>query len=150
MKKILALDIAGKTGYCMGEDYGTWDFSRKGKISKGFQLLEFHTVLTEYIEQNNPDIVVYEKPGGRFYSGVRSHANFEGILLLVAEQLSIKKVKGYSAPSIKKFATGKGNASKLEVIDGVKLLGYKPKDDNQADAIALHLLTKDELKNGTF
>ena len=39
--------------------------------------------------------------------------------------------------TIKRFITGKGNASKLEVIKAVKALGHRPIDDNEADALSL-------------
>lgn len=41
-------------------------------------------------------------------------------------------------PTLKKFATGKGNATKVEVMDSVEeLYGEKFLDDNQADAYVL-------------
>ena len=143
--RILALDIAAKTGYCTEGDYGTWDFSRKGKKTKAAQMQEFYSIVQEYI--SGVDFVAYEKPGGRFYSGVRSHANFEGVLLLACSTPPKVKYKGYSATQIKKFITGKGNASKQEVIEAVEDLGYKVEDDNQADAIALYLLAKKDLSD---
>lgn len=39
--------------------------------------------------------------------------------------------------TIKRFITGKGNASKSEVIEAVKGKGFIPQDDNEADALAL-------------
>ena len=45
--------------------------------------------------------------------------------------------QGVGISTIKRHATGKGNASKQEVIDAVKAKGYSPHDDNEADAIAL-------------
>ena len=39
--------------------------------------------------------------------------------------------------TIKKHATGKGNASKTEVIDAMRALGHPVTDDNEADALAL-------------
>lgn len=45
--------------------------------------------------------------------------------------------QGVPVGTIKKHITGKGNADKLAVIKAVQALGYNPKDDNEADAIAL-------------
>ncbi len=45
--------------------------------------------------------------------------------------------EGVHVGTIKKFATGRGNASKQEVIDCMKSIGFNPKDDNEADALAL-------------
>ena len=39
--------------------------------------------------------------------------------------------------TIKKHATGKGNADKAAMVAAVRALGYEPEDDNEADAIAL-------------
>ena len=45
--------------------------------------------------------------------------------------------QGVSVGTIKQHATGKGNASKKEVMESVKAKGYQPQDDNEADALAL-------------
>ena len=39
--------------------------------------------------------------------------------------------------TIKRHATGKGNAPKEDVIRAVRAQGFLPKDDNEADALAL-------------
>ena len=39
--------------------------------------------------------------------------------------------------TIKRHATGKGNAGKAEVIAAMKALGHPVTDDNEADALAL-------------
>jgi len=44
---------------------------------------------------------------------------------------------GVPVGTIKKHIAGKGNASKNEVISSVVNLGFNPKDDNEADALAL-------------
>ena len=48
-----------------------------------------------------------------------------------------KTRQGVPVSYIKRQVTGKGNASKKEVIEAVRALGYHPQDDNEADAIAL-------------
>lgn len=45
--------------------------------------------------------------------------------------------QGISVGTIKKHATGKGNAGKPEMIAAAKARGHSPKDDNEADAIAI-------------
>ena len=45
--------------------------------------------------------------------------------------------QGVPVGTIKKHATGKGNASKDEVIGSVRARGHVPVDDNEADALAL-------------
>jgi len=39
--------------------------------------------------------------------------------------------------TIKKHATGRGNANKLMMITAMQALGHNPVDDNEADALAL-------------
>ena len=39
--------------------------------------------------------------------------------------------------TIKRHATGKGNAGKDEVIAAMRARGFAPADDNEADALAL-------------
>jgi Holliday junction resolvasome RuvABC endonuclease subunit len=39
--------------------------------------------------------------------------------------------------TIKRHATGRGNADKDAVIAAVRALGFNPEDDNEADALAL-------------
>jgi Holliday junction resolvasome RuvABC endonuclease subunit len=49
--------------------------------------------------------------------------------------------------TIKKHATGKGNAPKQAMIDAGRARGFDPADDNEADAIAL-LMWAIETKGG--
>ena len=45
--------------------------------------------------------------------------------------------QGVPVGTIKKHATGKGNAGKDDMIASVRLHGHTPVDDNEADALAL-------------
>ena len=47
--------------------------------------------------------------------------------------------QGVPVGSIKKHATGKGNADKAAMIDAARARGFSPADDNEADAIAILL-----------
>lgn len=55
--------------------------------------------------------------------------------------------EGIPVGTIKKHATGKGNASKDEMIEAMKARGHSPADDNEADALALlhYALTQQEV-----
>ena len=44
--------------------------------------------------------------------------------------------EGVPVGTIKKHATGKGNAGKEEVVKAMKAKGHTPRDDNEADALA--------------
>ena len=45
--------------------------------------------------------------------------------------------QGVPVGTIKRHITGKGNASKDQVLAAVRGLGHSPVDDNEADALAL-------------
>ena len=45
--------------------------------------------------------------------------------------------QGVPVGTIKKYATGKGNANKAAMIAAMQALGFQPADDNEADALAL-------------
>jgi hypothetical protein len=62
-----------------------------------------------------------------------------GVLKDLCIEIGVE-LASYSITEIKKDATGKGNAGKPVMI--AKAIGYKPEDDNAADAIHLYLLTK--------
>ena len=45
--------------------------------------------------------------------------------------------------TIKRFATGRGNADKAAMIAAIQARGFTPADDNEADAIAILLWLTD-------
>ena len=47
--------------------------------------------------------------------------------------------EGVPVGTIKRHATGKGNAPKQAMIDAARAKGFSPEDDNEADAIAILL-----------
>lgn len=64
------------------------------------------------------------------------------ILTAWCEERSIP-YQGIGVGTIKKHATGKGNAGKPEMIEAAKRRGHAPKDDNEADAICLAYCVRD-------
>ena len=140
---LLALDPATITGWCTSTSSGIWNCTPKSYESAGMKLIKFKSSLHELITKERIRFVVYEKPGGRFYNGVRSHSNFEGVLIAYCEERDID-YKGYSAKEIKKFATGKGNCNKEKMIEAAQKYGIDIIDDNHADALHLFYLAKKE------
>ena len=51
--------------------------------------------------------------------------------------------EGVPVGTIKRFATGKGNANKAAMIEAIRQRGFSPEDDNEADALALLLWALD-------
>ena len=141
---ILALDIATTTGWKTETSSGVWKLKQKKDDSTGMKLVRLKSYLKELITLEKIDIVVYERPAGMFKSAIITESELIGVVLLLCEELSLQ-CTAYSATEIKKFATGKGNAKKQDMIDAAVALGYNPEDDNEADAIHLYNLAKKDL-----
>jgi len=144
---ILALDIATHCGWCISKDlYGCWDLSPKRDESAGMRVIRFKAKLKTILEAENISLVVFERPGGIHKGAIIVQAELQGVLKLLCEENNIA-YKAYSATEIKKFATGKGNASKAVMIEFAKIkYEYPGTNDNEADAIHLLHLAKDDLK----
>ena len=142
---ILALDIATTTGWKTETSSGVWKLKQKKDDSTGMKLVRLKSYLKELITLEKIDIVVYERPAGMFKSAIITESELIGVVLLLCEELSLQYT-AYSATEIKKFATGKGNAKKQDMIDAAVALGYNPEDDNEADAIHLYNLAKKDLQ----
>jgi len=144
---IIALDLAEKCGWCTPTASGVWNLKPKSYESAGMKLIKFKSSLIELIQSERPDLIAYEKPGGRNYNGIRSGANFEGVLQTICLENEIN-YHGFSAGEIKKHATGKGNCNKEAMIQAAKL--YFPEtqiiDDNHADALWIFDLAKTRFK----
>ena len=140
--KILALDIATKTGWKTETASGVWNLKQNRGESDGMRLIRFKSKLREIIKLEKINMVSYERPSGRHKYSIIFVAEMVGILKSVCIELKID-FACYSSTEIKKFATGKGNCGKL--VDAAKKLGYNPLDDNEADAIFIYLLTCNSL-----
>ena len=104
--------------------------------------MRFRIWLHEICDDVKPDIIVFEQLIG--FPSQEHGPRFEHLSWLPRPSQEFcdrtrRNYQGIGVGTIKKFATGKGNAKKSAVIAAVKAWGYEPKDDNQADAIALLL-----------
>jgi Holliday junction resolvasome RuvABC endonuclease subunit len=145
---ILSLDIATKVGWAVSESiYGLWDLSIKKDESGGMKLIRFRSKLREFFKEHQVTLVVFERAAGRFASAVAHQSRLQGILEAELIDYNIQ-YRAYSATEIKKFATGKGNSGKPQMIIAAKeKYGYNGKDDNEADALHLLHLAKRDYKD---
>ncbi len=140
---ILALDLGTTTGWALrGSDghisSGSESFRPQRFEGGGMRYLRFKRWLTD-IKQCNASIdqVVFEEV--RRHAGVdaaHAYGGFMGQLTAWCEHHQIP-YQGIPVGTIKRHATGKGNASKDEMVAAVRARGHSPADDNEADAIAL-------------
>ncbi|NOX72744.1 MAG: crossover junction endodeoxyribonuclease RuvC [Alphaproteobacteria bacterium] len=154
-KTVLALDLGTTTGWALRSadgliTSGTVSFKPSRYDGGGMRYLRFQNWLSEMDRLSGPIATI-------FYEEVRRHAGtdashvYGGLMATLTAWAEMRGVpyQGVPVGTIKKHATGKGNASKAMMIEAVSAKGFFPKDDNEADAIAiLHwaLETKGGLK----
>ena len=146
--KILSLDVATKTGWCLDDKFhGVWDFKLKRGESGGMKLLRLEAKIKEAIKAyGGVDMVAIERPAGRHPAAIIHQAELIGVVKRYCNVSGIEYSE-YSASEIKKFATGKGNANKQKMVEAVEALGYTVADDNEADAIHLWRMVREEFNN---
>lgn len=140
---ILALDFGLKMGWAVyyGPDdvlYGTESFKPGRHEGGGMVWVRLRTWLRSMHEEHGPiDRVYYEEVRG--HKGTDAAHYYGGFLALTTGWCENHEIPYLGVPvqSIKKFATGRGNASKDQVRTAMLERGYEPADDNQADALAL-------------
>jgi Holliday junction resolvasome RuvABC endonuclease subunit len=142
--KILAIDPAATAGWCTQSASGIWNLKPKSYESNGMKFIKMRAAIDEIVKAEGITFIAYEKPSGRHFNGIRSHANFEGIIVAYCEEHGID-YKDFAAKEIKKFATGNGNAGKPLMISSCKeKYGFDPLDDNHADAKHLYEYAKSQ------
>ena len=149
---LLALDLGTQTGWALASrdghiTSGSQCFKPQRFEGGGMRFLRFKRWLTDLKHcTDGIDQVVFEEV--RRHAGVdaaHAYGGFMGQLTAWCEHHQIP-YQGVPVGTIKKHATGKGNASKDEVIAAVRARGHAPSDDNEADALALLYLTLDAEK----
>lgn len=153
--RILSIDPATITGWRSPTTSGVFNCSLRSNESKGMKFIKFRAYLKQIIEDDDINLVVYEKPGGRHFNGIRSHANFEGVLLQLCEDMNIE-YRDYSATEIKKYAKEKyievthspvkGHMNKDKMMQHALVIYDREFiDDNHVDAYFLYELAKSQL-----
>lgn len=140
---LLALDLGTSTGWaiCTPDERivsGTMSFRPSRYDGGGMRFLRFRSWLEQLIADANGVSAVHFEEIRRHASADSSHlyGGFLATLTAWCEQHHVA-YQGVPVGTIKRFITGKGNADKEAVIAAVKARGYRPADDNEADAIAI-------------
>lgn len=148
-KNILALDPATNCGWAHSTGpCGTWNLAVRTDESKGMRLLRMRGKLNEIHSTVGVDILVYE--AARHAASNRAlvvQSEIQGVIKLWCEDMGIE-YRGFSPTEIKKHATGKGNASKPQMLSAAKSKWSKLEipDDNTADALWILDLAQLQLK----
>lgn len=142
-RSVLALDLGTATGWAMKTPdgnivSGTQSF-RPGRFEGGgMRYLRFRRWLEELHTGAGPIGEIHFEEVRR-HAGVDASHAYGGFLATLTAWCEHQQIpySGVPVATIKKHATGKGNADKAAVIAAVRSLGHDPKDDNEADALAL-------------
>ncbi len=135
----LALDLGTSTGWALRRPdgvvvSGTASFKPGRFEGGGMRYLRF----AQWLD-------TLDVPGAVYFEEVRRHQGVDaahvyggllGTLGAWCERRSIPYA-GIPVGTIKRHATGKGNAGKHEMIAAMKAKGFSPGDDNEADALAI-------------
>lgn len=141
---LLALDLGTTTGWAVGNMVsqkvvasGTWSLKPGRYDGGGMRFVKFTARLKELYGATPFKRVAFEEV--RRHAGTDAAHVYGGLMATLqsfCETLSIP-YEGIPVGTIKKFATGKGNADKAAMMASAWKAGFDPEDDNEADAIAL-------------
>ena len=144
-RTLLAIDLGTTTGWALKSPdglitSGTVSFRPSRYDGGGMRYLRFQNWLAEMDRLSGPIATIW-------FEEVRRHAGtdaahvFGGLLATLTAWAELRGIPygGVPVGTIKKFATGKGNANKAAMMTAARPRGFSPVDDNEADAIAILL-----------
>ena len=148
---LLALDLGTACGFAIFKDGKFISGTKKLGTYKekfGARFHEFRTWLLNIIAKHNIEAVYFERVFG--HKGVEAAHCYGGFLYMLASVCFQQNIPciSFSVQAIKKFMTGKGNATKDEMIAAARQKGFNPKTDDEADAISVMLLAIEDQING--
>jgi Holliday junction resolvasome RuvABC endonuclease subunit len=157
---ILALDLGTTTGWALNTPgtpitHGFVSFKSQRFEGGGMRYLRFGRWLDE-IKASVSDVSGQGPFRAVYFEEVRRHLGVDaahvygGLLATLTAWCERYQIpyQGVPVGTIKRHATGRGKASKGEVIDAMKRLGHVVADDNEADALALLHCVTDVLSQG--
>lgn len=135
----LALDLGTKTGWALDCDgravSGVWDLKGGRYEGGGMRYLRFRRMLEEAHAANPFQMVFFEEV--RRHLGTDAAHIYGGLLATLTAWCEERKIAygGVPVATIKRHATGKGNADKGAMVRAARARGWTPVDDNEADAL---------------
>ena len=140
---VLAIDLGTTTGWALrARDqqiaHGFISLKPQRFEGGGMRFLRFKRWLSELKDMATDIHAVYFEEVRR-HAGVDAAHVYGGLMATLTTWCEHHKVpyQGVPVGTIKKHATGKGNASKDDVIAAMRALGHPVTDDNEADALAI-------------
>jgi hypothetical protein len=143
MSVTLALDLGTTTGWAIRSaggqiTSGTQSFKPGRFEGGGMRYLRFTRWLDD-LRNLTGDIGLVSFEEVRRHAATDAAHVYGGLMATLTAWCELRGIayQGIPVGTIKKHATGKGNAPKEAMIAAMQAKGYAPADDNEADALAL-------------
>ena len=117
---------------------GTMQFKPSRYEGGGMRYLRFRSWLDHLLDSSKGIAqVCFEEV--RRHAGTDAAHIYGGFLAHLSAWCELNRIpyQGVPVGTIKRHATGKGNAGKDLVIAAMRAKGFNPEDDNEADALAI-------------
>ncbi len=142
---ILALDLANKCGWAVRNRdgrilHGTEVFTPRDGWSPGQRWQRFRSWLASMVVEHQVNAIAYELViQGQGRSSVASgdvYGGFKALVELAADSHNLELHTVHVA-TVKRHWTGSGRADKREMVAEASRRGFRVRDDNDADALAI-------------
>jgi len=151
-RKVVGIDLGTHTGYAFSTDdmariefSGVQDFTPKRHEGGGMRFMRFSLWLDEFLAGDQV-IVFYEEVAS--HKGTHAAHIYGGLLALLTGHCEKRDIpyRGLPVGTVKKFATGRGNASKNDMMAHASTkFGGPVRSHDQADALWILSLGLKEL-----
>lgn len=142
-ENMLALDLAGLLGWAANPfdsvpRFGSHQLPKTGD-DVGRYIAAFDDWLQAMLDFEDPSGVIYEAPSIFMKTTPVTIEKLVGLATHTQLVCHRRGIRRWSAnPSqVKKHFTGRGNAKKPDMVSTARRCGFKVRDDNEADAIAV-------------
>jgi len=152
ISRVLGIDPGTYCGFALLDEgeriaSGTWDLSIGRHESAGMRFVKLEHQLREILE-NGVDLIAFEEVVR--HAGTQAAHIYGGIVAVIkltAEKKGVPYV-GIPVGTVKKRATGKGNADKVAMVNAAKRwFGSAPNDNNEADALWIALVATEQFQD---
>ncbi|WBQ11307.1 hypothetical protein L2D01_05865 [Hyphomonadaceae bacterium ML37] len=154
-RTMLALDLGTSTGWALRTPdglitSGTLSLRPSRYDGGGMRYLRFSGWLGELDRLSGPVAAIWFEEVRRHAATDAAHV-YGGLMATLTAWAELRGVpyQGVPVGTIKRHATGKGNAPKEAMIAAGRARGFSPADENEADAIAI-LLWAIETRGGVL
>lgn len=143
MTAYVGIDPATKCGYAVLDAKGnalmggTWQLERRSGDGAGMLYVRFQRLFRELVrslDDDNDLIVCYEQQANRFAGSAHVGLGIISHIQRICEEQNVPYT-GVAFSTVKKHATGNGQANKAAMVEAAKARWGLVEDDNHADSL---------------